>query len=199
MAKRAPKANGVRLFVALDLPDQVRDGLAAWQRIELAPIPVLRPVSPEALHLTLAFLGQRPERDVARIGSLIERLSSPAPELRLLPDPAPRPPRRPRLIAIEAESEGAVTLQAELSAALVAARVYEPEERPFWPHLTIARTRRERRGSRKPARVDVLPRALPEALTRPFFSRRVRLYRSKLRPQGSEYVPLTSTDLKVSM
>jgi 2'-5' RNA ligase len=199
MAKQRLKSPRARLFVALDLPDEVRDGLAAWQRAELEPIPVLRPVAPEALHVTLAFLGYRPQRDIERIARLLEEIESPAPTLRFLPDPVPRPSRgRPRLFAIEAESEGAVALQAEVSDLLERARLYEPEERDFWPHVTVARTRRERRGSNKPAKVDVRPRALPDDLKRPFDAVRVRLYRSNLRPQGAQYEPLSSIDLKAS-
>jgi 2'-5' RNA ligase len=198
VAKQRLKSPRARLFVALDLPDEVREGLAAWQRAELEAIPVLRPVAPEALHVTLAFLGYRPERDVGRIAGILERIDRPAPQVRFHPDPVARPKGRPRLFAIEAESPGTVELQAQISDALEQARLYEPEERDFWPHVTVARTRRERRGSSKPAKVDVRPRALPDALTVPFFSRRMRLYRSNLRPQGAEYEPLSSTDLKAS-
>lgn len=198
MAKQRKKSPRARLFVALELPDAVREGLAAWQLAELEPIPVLRPVAPEALHVTLAFLGYRPEREIERVAGLLDGIDRPAPELRFLPEPAARPPGRPRVFAIEAESEGAVALQAAVSDALSSARLYEPEKRDFWPHVSVARTRRERRGSNKPAKVAVRPRALPSELTRPFFSRRMRLYRSNLRPQGAEYESLSSTDLKVS-
>jgi 2'-5' RNA ligase len=198
VAKQRKKSPRARLFVALELPDDVREGLAAWQRTELEPIPVLRAVAPEALHVTLAFLAYHPEREIKRIAGLLDAIDRPAPELRFLPDPAARPRGRPRLFAIEAESDGAVALQAEVAGVLESARLYEPEERDFWPHVTVARTRRERRGSNKPAKVAVRPRSLPDELTQPFFSRRMRLYRSNLRPQGAEYEPLSSTDLKVS-
>jgi 2'-5' RNA ligase len=199
MAKQRLKSPRARLFVALDLPEAVRDGLAAWQRAEIEPIPMLRPVRPEALHVTLAFLGQRRERDVERVAAILDRRRVAAPELRFEAAPAGVPAGRPRLFAVRAESEGAVALQAELQEELVAERLYEPEKRPFWPHVTVARVRPERRGSKKPARVPIPPRALPEALLEPFSAVRVRLYRSILRPQGAEYVPLASTDLKASV
>jgi 2'-5' RNA ligase len=56
MAKERLKSPRTRLFVALDLPDAVREGLVAWGERELRD-PALRPVRPEALHVTLAFLG----------------------------------------------------------------------------------------------------------------------------------------------
>jgi len=198
VAKQRKKSPSARLFVALELPDDVREGLAAWQRAELEPIPVLRPVAPAALHVTLAFLGHLPERQIDRIADLLGEVDRPAPRLRLVPDPVGRPPGRPRLFAIEADSPDTVELQAEVAARLVEAGLYEPEDRDFWPHVTVARTRRERRGSNKPAKVAVRPRALPDALKHPFDAVRVRLYRSHLRPQGAEYEPLSSTDLKVS-
>ncbi len=49
------------MFVALDLPDRVREEIAAWGREELAD-PALRPVPAETLHITLAFLGWRRQR-----------------------------------------------------------------------------------------------------------------------------------------
>jgi RNA 2',3'-cyclic 3'-phosphodiesterase len=198
VAKQRRQSPRARLFVALELPDAVRDGLAAWQRAELEPIPVLRPVAPEALHITLVFLGHHPERRIGRIAGLLDKIAAAAPELRLLPDPVGRPPGRPRLFAIEAESPGAVKLQAEVSRRLESAGLHEPDDRDFWPHVTVARTRRERRGSNRPAKVTVRPRRLPEELEQPFDSVRIRLYRSHLRPQGAEYEALSSTDLKVS-
>ena len=193
----SPAREALRLFVALELPEPVREALVVFREAAADPT-VWRPVAPEALHVTLAFLGYRREREIERIAGLLDGVASPAPELRLRPDPVGRPPGRPRLFAIEADSPGTVALQAEISDALERARLYEPEKRAFWPHVTVARTRRERRGSNKPAKVDVRPRALPEDLERPFVSIRVRLYRSHLRPQGAEYEPLSSTDLKVS-
>jgi 2'-5' RNA ligase len=198
VAKERLKSPRARLFVALDLPERVRDGLVAWQRAELEPLPMLRALRPEALHITLAFLGHHPEKRIPRLGEIIEGVEGSAPTLRFLPEPVPVPKGRPRLFAAAAESEETVALQARLEEDLVAERLYVPEKRPFWPHVTLARVRPERRGSRKPARVDVKPRALPEDLLEPFESVRLTAYRSFLRRQGAEYVPLASTDLKVS-
>jgi RNA 2',3'-cyclic 3'-phosphodiesterase len=198
MAKKRLKSPRARLFVALELPDEIRAGLAAWQRAQLDPIPVLRAVEPDHLHVTLAFLSHRPVKEIPRIAGLLDEIQHAAPELRFDAEPAARPPGRPRLFAIEAESAAAISLQKAVSDRLERARLYEPEKRDFWPHVTVARTRRERRGSNKPAKVDIRPGRLPEALTEPFFCRRMRLYRSNLRPQGAQYEPLSSTDLKAS-
>ena len=55
----------LRLFVALDLPEPARAALAAFRAAAADPA-VWRPLPDEALHLTLAFLGHRPEADVRR-------------------------------------------------------------------------------------------------------------------------------------
>jgi len=205
VAKERLKSPRARLFVALDLPEDVRDGLAEWQRDQLTA-EELRPARPETLHMTLAFLGYHPEKEIDRIAEAATAgLESAAPEARLLPDPVgvPRGRSRPGLFAIEADSPGAIELQAEVESRLVAARLYEPEKRDFWPHLTVARVRSERRppesGGRRrrgrPLRVEAPPGPLPDALLQPFFCVRVALYRSLLRPSGAEYVSMANVEL----
>lgn len=193
MSKERLKSPRARLFVALELPRAIREELGVWQREALVD-PALRPLRAETIHVTLAFLGYRPEREVEAIGAVIGEVEGPAPEARLLPEPLPVPRRRPRLYAIEAESPGMVALAAQVSARLEAAGVYEPERRPFWPHLTVARVRPER-GKRQPRAVKTPPGKLSEELSEPFLAVRMTLYRSLLRPSGAEYVPMAGLDL----
>lgn len=201
MAKERLKSPRARLFVALDLPDQIRRGLAAWQRSECGD-PALRPVAPQALHVTLCFLGYHPERVIERIAEIIgEARLDPVP-MRLEPDPVPLPRRRPRLFAIGAESDASLSAQAELAGALEAERLYRPEKRDFWPHVTVARVRTARRPDRSPRGrrggpepVERPPGPLPEPLRGHFGAVRVALYRSILKPQGAEYVSLAGVDL----
>src|SRR4051812_29187318 len=150
MAEERPKSPRARLFVALDLPEETREGLVTWGREALAD-PALWPVAPESLHVTLAFLGQRPEEEIEQIAAVVTASAAPAPWVELR-DPEQRPPRgRARLFALPAISPGAEALQAGLEQGLVEAGFYEPEKRPFWPHVTVARVRPEARGSRRPA------------------------------------------------
>jgi RNA 2',3'-cyclic 3'-phosphodiesterase len=194
MAEAQTKTPRVRLFVALDLPVPVREGLIAWGAEALGD-PALRPVPAENLHITLAFLGSRPEREVGRIARVVEQNVAPAPLLELL-DPVSRPPRgRARLFAVPVLSPGAEQMQAQLSELLISERLYEPEKRPFWPHVTVARVRAEGRGSRRPMRVEHPPGSLPAELREPHFSGRLTLYRSELQPSGARYVPLAQVKL----
>ena len=202
VAKERLKSPRARLFVALDLPEGIRDELAAWQSRALDD-PALRPMRLEALHVTLCFLSYHPEKAIPRIAEVIASVAARPVELRFEREPAPRPQGRPRLYAIGAPSDAAVALQEELSEALEAERFYKPEKRAFWPHLTVARVRSERqppgrgerRGRGRPKRVAKPPAPLPKALTEPFGAVRMALYRSNLKPQGAEYVRLGGVDL----
>jgi RNA 2',3'-cyclic 3'-phosphodiesterase len=195
MAKERLKSPRARLFVALELPAETLSRLEAWGREALAD-PALRPVATASLHLTLAFLGYRPEREIGRIAAIVESLAGAAPEI-ALGDPVARPERgRPRLYALPVESAEAVQLQAGLEGKLISARLYEPEKRPFWPHLTVARVRPESRGSKRPRLVESPPGPLPQGLLQSTSCRRMALYRSELKPRGAIYTPLAQVDLR---
>jgi RNA 2',3'-cyclic 3'-phosphodiesterase len=194
VAKERLKSPRARLFVALDLPDDVRAGIVAWGREALAD-PGLRPVAPESLHVTLAFLGYRSEKEIEVIAAAVGESGAPAPWIELR-DPEQRPPRgRARLFALPAISPGAEALQAGLQQKLVEEGFYKPEKRPFWPHVTVARVRPEARGSRRPAVVSEPPGAIPRELAEPRIAVRMTLYRSVLQPQGARYVPLAQVEL----
>lgn len=185
-----------RTFIALDLPIAIQQGLGAWALSAISD-PALRPVRPEAMHITLAFLGASDPDRVAGLAAVVEALAVEPVRLALRPEPAPRPRRRPRVFAVEVESENLAALQARLQSDLVMKRLTEPEERRFWPHVTVARVR-SRAGARdkgEPRPVLKVPGELPEALLDPFDGVRVSLYRSNLRPHGAEYVPLARKDL----
>ena len=194
MAKPRLKSPRARLFVALDLPESVRSEIEAWGREALRD-PALRRAAPASLHITLAFLGYLPEKEIERLAAIVAASEAAAPTIEL-GDPVARPPRgQPRLFALPADSPGAVALQAELRERLVAEGLYKPEKRPFWPHLTVARVRPEGRGSKRPRRVSKRPGALPKALLRPFGGVRMTLYRSELQPRGAQYTPLAQLEL----
>jgi RNA 2',3'-cyclic 3'-phosphodiesterase len=195
VAKERRKSPRARLFVALDLPQDVRSGLVDWQRGALSD-PALRPVKPDALHITLVFLGYQAQKDARKIAKQAFSIEAAAPAVELAAEPVGVPGgKRPRLIAIEAQSEGTVELQHQIEERLVEAGFYEPEKRPFWPHLTVARVKPEARGSRKPAQVTRFPTALPEHMFRFFRPTRLVLFKSHLRPTGAEYEPLAELEL----
>ena len=188
-SRRRPGSPRARLFLALDPPEAARTELAAWRDRLCADRDDLRPVAPGALHLTLVFLGYRPEKEIEAIAAAaFEPLRLLAPvELR----PAgvrPLPPRRPRLFALDLEDPGGhcAALQAAAEKALAAARFHRPEKRAFWPHITLARVKRDRRAG---------PLEPSEGPPGPFHAADVVLYRSHLSPRGARYEPLARLEL----
>jgi 2'-5' RNA ligase len=174
----------VRLFVALDLPEPARAALARF-RAAAADVAVWRPLPDASLHVTLAFLGSRPDQDVDVVGGVLARLAARAAPALALGAALLLPPRRPQVLTVALDDrEGALgALQAELSGALAAAGVYEPETRPYRPHVTVARAVAR---ARPPRTVPVAP----EPLT--FTAGRVVLFRSHPR---STYEPLLAREL----
>ena len=188
MAKERLGSPRARLFVALELPDDFVGALDRWSREAFAGVPELRVVRPESLHVTLVFLGYQAERDIERIAEV--SLGGGASRFELVPEGVvPVPRSRARLFALGLDDGGGALgeWQAGLSERLEAARFYEPEKRPFWAHVTLARVKR----GEKVGRGLELPE-LPEALRRPFRAGRVTLYRSTLRRSGAVYEALAS-------
>jgi 2'-5' RNA ligase len=196
MPRERLKSPRTRLFVALELPSDVREGIVAWQRRELVD-EALRVTPRENLHITLVFLGWQRERDIVAIAEILRGVEGEAPRVRFEPQPVGKGKsrQRPGLFALDAPSEGAERVHAVLSDHLQHAGFYEPEKRRFWSHVTVARVRPEKHGSRRPMRVSRPPGPLPRETVHPFDAVRLSLYRSILRPQGAEYASLATKDL----
>jgi RNA 2',3'-cyclic 3'-phosphodiesterase len=195
VAKQRLKSPRARLFVAVDLPQDVRAGLVSWQQTALAD-PALRIVAPDALHITLVFLGYQAEKDVKAIAKAAFDKDFQAPAVELVAEPVGIPRgKRPRLIALGANSDDTVTLQHRVEERLVEVGFHEPEKRAFWPHLTVARVRPEAPGSRKPALITTQPHPLPEHMFRYFRPTRLVLFKSHLRRSGAEYEAMAELEL----
>ena len=190
MAKRSPSERPgsprARLFLALELPSETRSAVVEWRSGALDARSDLRPVAPEALHVTLVFLGYQYEKEIGRIWSTAFEAvrAHPAPFLEpadVVPVPRARDPRLFALDLVDPAGDcGALQLAA--SDALAAARFYKPEKRPFWPHVTLARVKRDVR--RAP------PLGGDRPSIEPFTAPLVTLYRSVLRREGARYEPL---------
>src|SRR5919201_3760090 len=66
----------VRLFCALRLPDETTERLVAWQRQAFASVRDVRVLSPDHLHVTLAFLGHRPAGEVEEIAGALREAAA---------------------------------------------------------------------------------------------------------------------------
>ena len=181
----------MRLFVALDLPGEARELIAAWQARQTEPR--LRPVAPEALHVTVAFLGEQPPDSIPEIDSVIAEAADGVEEPllgRLEPAPIALPKRGPRVVALEIVSPAAEALVAAVSGSLVGRGLYQPERRRWLPHATAFRIREAGRDLRPP---ELTPLETIEAVELSF--ERLCLYRSDLEPEGARYTRLAEAAL----
>jgi RNA 2',3'-cyclic 3'-phosphodiesterase len=160
----------LRLFVAADPP---RPAVEALQRARRAVLDRgLRITPADQVHMTLVFLGPTPPERVGTIAEQIAARCAAAAPLTLRPlRLRSLPPRgQPRVLAAETD------LPTELSGiqAALARDLSAEEPRPFLPHLTLARYRREERAG---------PVDAPLACE-PFAVIALRLVRSELLPEG---------------
>jgi 2'-5' RNA ligase len=192
VARNSPSdAATARLFVALEPCEEDRAELAVWRDRVVSGRDDLRPSSAATLHLTLAFLGRRPEAEIPAIArAALGAVKDLKPAL-LRPVHVVSIPRRgaPRLFALDLEDEDGrgAAIQAAAGGALARAGLWKPEERPWWPHLTLARVRARRRAE---------PLVAAEPAPGPVRAPLVTLYRSTLRPEGAQYDPLERIELK---
>jgi len=183
-------AGRVRLFVALELPTRVRHALAEWRDATLGAPEGVRPIGRQSLHLTLCFLGWREEREVGPIAGACEVLHGRGALELALGDAVLLPRRRPRVLAVALEDPDGelAAAQSALASELERGGFYEPEDRPFYGHVTVARA-----GRRARIPGTVLLEADPPRVR--FTASQVVLYRSQLRREGARYEPLTTIEL----
>jgi 2'-5' RNA ligase len=177
----------VRLFVALEIPAEVRESLADLPRSFRAVSSRPRWVRPENLHVTLKFIGEWPleKLDVLRGALAAVHLNEPVKldfrGLGFFPNE-----KCPRVFwaGIEASSN-LVTLADEIDHATEKLGIPR-EQRLFSPHLTLARFE-------PPGLPEKLRASIQENATRDFGSlhtNQFRLIESKLKSSGAEYTTL---------
>jgi RNA 2',3'-cyclic 3'-phosphodiesterase len=186
----------LRLFVALELPEAVRQALGEWATTALPETERLRLrlLDDEALHVTLCFLGATRGSELDSIGAACRAAAAGHRPPRLsLGRVLALPRRRPRVVAVDLGDHGGVAtlgeLQAALSARLAQGGWYRPEARPFVAHVTVARVRSQ---SRIDARA--LKRVRPVEVAA-FTTDTVTVFRSHTSPAGARYEALARVRL----
>ncbi len=179
----------MRLFVAMDIPEEVRSTLAAL-------IAKLRPahrdarwVRIEGLHVTLKFIGETPTEKAAEIKNALASIPSRAPiqinfrGLGFFPND-----RRPRVLWAGITASHELSALASSVDTALAPLGFPPEERAFSPHLTLARFD-------APRGLDPLHAAIQKAGPLEFgaaTAKEFHLYQSILKPGGAEYTRLAT-------
>ena len=185
---------GIRSFVAIELPDEVRNALADLQedlKVQ-APPKAVRWTRPTSIHLTLQFLGDVAPAQVEAIADALRGVCAEhtpfAFELKSLgvfPNP-----KRPRIVWVGvAEPSGTlVAVQKGVSQALVPLG-FEPEKRAYTPHLTIGRAARHASRADLAEVGDLITRSDVGTLGQVYVEH-ITLMKSDLQPSGAVYSTL---------
>jgi len=190
----------LRLFLGIWPSEAATRALTAAQAELRRRLPrgLLRFTAPDQIHLTLRFLGEIPEPEIASFVPALEEASaseSPFP-LALAPLGAFPAPERARVVWAGAGGgvERLHRLQARIEA--VVAAFTHPEDKPFHPHFTLARVREPAGAERR--EIAAALAGIRVGRIEPWLVDEFRLVRSELRPEGAHYsvvrrIPLLTT------
>lgn len=179
----------MRVFIAMDVSEEVRRNLAALTA-ELSPLmPSARWIRAEAMHLTLKFIGHVADDHVRAIQNKLATVRSSEPaEMHFRGAGCFPDLRRPRVLWVGAEASSKLQ-----KLALEIEQCLEPlgipsEEREFHPHLTLARFK-------EPPRQKHFQTIVSGLATREFgaiVTGEFHLYQSHLKRGGAEYTRLST-------
>ena len=174
----------MRLFIALELPEDVRSAIAR-SAAELETIwSAGRLIPPENYHLTLVFLGEVGEDRIGDVISAMEACPSPPPALSVGKLGRFRHKDGDILWRQIGGGNTLFSLQRRLSRELER-RGFVPEKREYSPHLTVGR------------KVRLPQTELPETGSELFFTPlSMTLFQSKTGPHGAVYTPLRRVEFQ---
>ncbi len=182
-------SNTVRVFVAVAIsPELERECAGLIRKLQDIPAQV-KWVRPEGIHITLKFLGNVAQAQLPQIKQAIQRAVEGQRAFSITSNGIGGFPslKRPRVIWIGLQENTLAPLkqlQQRVEAEL--ARLgFEPENRPFKPHLTLGRVR-------TPRNIELVVNTLEKHPLQPisFPVEEVLLMRSELRRDGARYTPL---------
>lgn len=191
----------MRLFVALDIDDVIRDRIARFLDGVRGFAPDARWARPESLHVTLKFIGERPEEEIDNIKRALETIEAGTFEMNFRGYGFFPSARAPRVFWVGIEGGPKLTSLAATVDETLARLGVPKEEHPFNPHLTLARgagspRRKGDNPNRSFQRLQERLAALPTPEFGTMTSRECFLYRSQLSPSGSKYTKLAGFALQ---
>jgi 2'-5' RNA ligase len=179
-------SEGVRCFVAVNLPAPLREEIGAFFAALRGSVRGVRWVAAANLHLTLKFLGDVEQGQVSRVANAVAGALEGSPPVEVtLAGAGVFPPRgRPRVVWLD--------LAAGAEGIALEPLGFPRERRPYTPHLTVGRVK-------KPGDPAPLLAAVDTAGKREwggFTASSVDLVRSELFPTGARYSILREVRLK---
>jgi 2'-5' RNA ligase len=171
----------MRLFIAIEFPDELKKQLEGMH----TDIPGSRWVPMEQIHLTLSFLGEVDDATLDPLTGALATIKAPGFDLCFSGTGCFPDRRRPRALWVGLEPEPLLNSLASLVREAVLACNIPQEERPFSPHITLARLKFP--APREVGAFLDLPqkKELPPVRVREF-----TLFRSLLTSQGAVHTAL---------
>ncbi|MGL4611863.1 MAG: RNA 2',3'-cyclic phosphodiesterase [Trueperaceae bacterium] len=177
----------LRLFIALPLPENIKAVLQTQRdalKTHLLNETSVRWTTPEQWHLTLAFLGATNRERLPTIQNIMERSAKQLQTFSLETTNLGTFPslKRPSVVWLGVGGDIATlqTLQYKLTEGLTG--LLEPHEKPFKPHLTLARIKQFGLGQEITGALASIP-----TTTASWSITELCLYQSVLKPSGAEY------------
>jgi 2'-5' RNA ligase len=189
----------MRIFVGIDLDPQVRARIARFLEGVQGFAPEARWVHPESLHITLKFIGEQTQEQVDAIAERLRQVESNAFEIRSAEYGFFPTAKAPRVFWIGIHAGPQLVELAETIDVATAELGISREDRPFSPHLTLARaggrsgSPKWRKGDAPNAAFAVLEKRLATMGELDFGAMTTQefiLYQSQLTPRGSMYTKL---------
>ncbi len=194
----------MRIFVALDIADAIRERISRFAEGVRGFAPDARWVKPEALHVTLKFIGEQPEGTVERIKDSLTSIRASNTEIHFSGYGFFPTEKWARVFWIGMEAGPQLAALAATIDEKMAGLGIEKEERAYSPHLTLARSAGGSGSSRRRPgdapnqsfrRLQEKLAALPAPEFGTMTAREFFLYQSQLSPKGSKYTKLAAHPL----
>ncbi|MGZ6208380.1 MAG: RNA 2',3'-cyclic phosphodiesterase [Syntrophales bacterium] len=181
----------VRAFLAVDPPEEIfREIIKIQERLKKAIQGDIRWGRPEGIHLTLKFFGYVYESDIANISHVVKNnvVNMKALILNVRNLGAFPSVNRPRVLwlGINGDTDALITLQAEIDTGFQEYG-FKKEDRPFRPHLTLARVK-ETKGL---VGLAEAVKKNDDCIAGTFTVSGLTLFKSDLKPTGAIYTRLT--------
>lgn len=195
----------MRIFIGIDLDNEIRAKLARFLEGVRGFAPDARWVRPESLHITLKFIGEQKEERVEAITERLRSVEGAATEVRFSGYGFFPTAKAPRVFWIGIHAGPQLAELANNIDAAVAELGVAREDRPFSPHLTLARggggsgDPKRRKGDGPNSTFAVLEKRLAAMTELEFGTMTAReffLYQSQISRGGSKYTKLAKFPLK---
>jgi RNA 2',3'-cyclic 3'-phosphodiesterase len=195
----------MRLFIALDIDDVIRQRITRFIEGVAGFAPDARWAQPELLHVTLKFIGEQPESAIESIKRALSVLRADATEIHFRGYGFFPSVKSPRVFWIGMQAEAQLPALAAAIDDKMALLGIPKEDRAYSPHLTLARAgsgsgsphrNKSDAPNRKFDRLQQKLAALPAPEFGTMTAREFFLYQSQLSPKGSKYTKLARFALR---